>query len=247
MGLIVDYSVAKPTIAQLKAANITSVGRYLGWDGVGGRPNSGKNLTAQESHALHEAGISVFLAFEYSGTAALNGANQGHADGILAGQQIGALGAPDFMGVYFAVDFDAQDYAPGLANTPANALAKLGPIGDYFQAINELKPKFAVGVYGGYWTVKRVLEAKLASLSWQTIAWSGGNVDSRIDLLQTVSAPPIVGLDLNVHEAKKPSWGQWNPPGTPKPPVKPPVPPTPPKSLTLDIPPGVRKVTISWE
>lgn len=242
MGLIVDYSSAKPSITQLKAANITSVGRYLGWDGIGGRPNSGKNLTKTEADELHAAGISVFLAFEYTATAALGGMSFGHADGVLAEQQVAALGAPDFIGVYFAVDFDTQDYAPSLANTPANAMAKLGPIGDYFKAIKELKPKFTVGVYGGYWTVKRVLDAGLATLSWQTIAWSGGNVDSRIDLLQTVHTPPIVGLDLNIHEAKKASWGQWNPSSGPKPP-KPPVPP----GIVLDVPAGVKRLKITWE
>jgi hypothetical protein len=247
MSLIVDYSVAKPTIAQLKAANVTSVGRYIGWDGVGAHPNSGKNITGAELAELHAANISVFVAFEYSATAALNGKAQGLIDGALAVQQMAALGAPEFMGVYFAVDFDVQDYAPSLPNIPANAMAKLGPVGEYFYAIKTLRPSFVIGVYGGYWTVKRVLDAELATLSWQTIAWSGGNQDSRINLLQTTQTPPIAGLDINTHVAKTPSWGQWNP-TTAKPPV-PPVPPKPPAppSLTLDIPLGVKKLHITLE
>jgi hypothetical protein len=238
MGIIIDYSLARPTIAQLKAASVESVGRYLGWDGVDGRPNTGKNLSKSELDELHAAGISVFLAFEYTATAALNGASQGKQDGQLAGQQIGALGLPPDMGVYFAVDFDTADYAPSLPNTPANAVAKLGPIADYFRAINALKPRFAVGVYGGYWVVKRLLDAKLATLSWQTIAWSGGNEDSRINLFQTVNAPPIPGIDINEHIAKTPSWGQFPIPTVTKPPA--------PKSITIDIPAGVTKATITW-
>lgn len=244
MGLIIDSAVvniAPPSV--LKKVGVTSIGRYLGWDGVGGRPNGNKNLTKAEAAGLHAEGISIFLPFEYSATAALNGANQGHADGSLALEQVGELGAPDFVGVYFAVDFDAQDYAPGLPNTPANALAKLGPIGDYFQAIKEMKPRYTIGGYGGYWVIKRLLDAKLISLSWQTIAWSGGNEDARIDLLQTVSKAPIAGTDLNTHISKKPSWGQWNPGSPPKPPV----PPPPHKSITFDVPPGIKKVTVSWE
>lgn len=218
--MIIDYSTARPSTAQLKAAGITSVGRYIGWDSVPGFSSIGKNLTHAEAVALHNAGISVFVSFEYADNAATHGRSQGAKDGTLASQQLAALGAPPLMGVYFAVDIDIQDYAPHLPDTKANARAKLGPVGDYFQAINEQKPSYRVGVYGGYYAVKRVLDAGLASLAWQTVAWSGGQRDSRAQIYQTTGNARIGGADLDIHEGTVADFGQWTAaPVKPGPPV----------------------------
>ena len=46
--MIVDYSTARPPVAQLKAAGVTAVGRYLGYDGQPGFASTGKNLTSGE-------------------------------------------------------------------------------------------------------------------------------------------------------------------------------------------------------
>lgn len=215
MGVIIDFSLARPPIPVLKAADVTSVGRYIGWDGVSGYPNTHKNLTRAEAEGYLASGISIFLAFEYLANAAALGADQGLKDATLAKEQLTQLGAPVTMGVYFAVDYDVPDYAPSLANTPANAMAKLGPIGEYFAAIKRYKGGYRLGGYGGYWAVKRLFDAGLITLGWQTIAWSGGNVDPRINLLQTVTTPPIVGADINVHEGKSADFGQWPQPTPP--------------------------------
>jgi hypothetical protein len=221
--MIIDFSTSRPSVKELKAAGVTSVGRYLGWDGVSGYPNTGKNITKSEANGYTSNGISVFLAFEYLASAAALGTDQGARDGALATEQLAQISAPVNAGVYFAVDYDIPDYDPGLANTPANARAKLGPIGNYFAEINNLKPKYRVGVYGGYWAVKRILDAGLATLGWQTVAWSGGNVDSRAVLLQTTGRAPFSGTDINIHEGKADDWGQWPAPAGPKPPVTPPT------------------------
>src|SRR5579864_767096 len=127
--MIIDYSTARPSIATLKAAKVTAVGRYIGWDSVPGFQSIGKNITKPEAQVLIGAGFQIFLAFEYAADAALKGAEQGGLDGALATSQLSALGAPSNMAVYFALDFDVPDYAPNLPDTPANALAKLGPVG----------------------------------------------------------------------------------------------------------------------
>jgi hypothetical protein len=240
---IIDFSTARPSITQLKAAGVTTVMRYIGWDGVSGYPNTGKNLTKAEAELYLSSDISIGIAFEYLANAAALGTDQGSKDGILADQQLAALGAPVTTGVYFAVDFDIPDYAPSLPNTPDNARAKLGPVGDYFAAIGRPRPGYRIGGYGGYWAIKRLFDAKLITMGWQTIAWSGGNVDPRINLLQTVQKSPIAGSDLNTHEQKQADFGQWPSP------IAPPVTPTPPatsKSVTVDIPPGVKGFTLTW-
>jgi Domain of unknown function (DUF1906) len=217
--VIVDYSTARPAMTQLKDAGVTAVGRYLGWDGMPGYQDTGKNLSGAEAKELLAAGMAIFLSFEYAADAAAQGETQGRADGTLAMSQLTALGAPPTMCVYFAVDYDIPDYDPGLEDTAANALAKLGPVGLYFQAINALKLPYEIGVYGGYYAVKRVLDAGLATKSWQTVAWSGGQMDPRVVLYQTAATPPFPGADADVREngITVEDFGQWPRPGDPPP------------------------------
>jgi hypothetical protein len=227
--VIIDYSTARPSVATLKAAKVTAVGRYIGWDSVPGYSSIGKNLTAPVARALIASGISIFLAFEYAADAALKGHAQGVADGKLATQQLAALGAPAGMTVYFALDFDIPDYAPA----SSDPRAKLGPAAAYFDGIHSTNPHYTVGVYGGYYAVKRVLDARLAAMGWQTIAWSGGQRDPRAVLYQT-GATTLGGADVNVHEGTAADFGQWPRPATPAHPATP-------KGSTLKIstpPPG---------
>jgi len=241
--MIVDYSTARPTMAALKSAGVTAVGRYIGWDSVPGYKSIGKNITTAEAAELRGVGISIFLAFEYAANAAVNGATQGTSDGGLAIAQLIALSAPMGMAVYFAVDFDIPDYAPGLPDIPANARAKLGPVADYFAAIVNLKPPYEVGVYGGYYAVNRLLNAGLVTKAWQATAWSGGNLDPRAVLYQTTSAAPVSGGDTDIrgHATTVEDYGQW-----PRPSITPPKPgPVPQGSgmaYVLDLPDKLARV-----
>ena len=226
---ILDYSTSRPPISILKAAGVTSVGRYIGWDSVPGFHSIGKNITRAEAQRYLDAGIEIFLAFEYAADAAAHGAGQGRSDGNLAMDQLAHLGAPPDMGVYFAVDYDIPDFRPDLPDTPTNARKKLGPVGDYFQVINELQHPFAVGGYGGYYAVKRLFDAGLIHLGWQTVAWSGGQRDQRAQIYQVVSTAPIVGADIDIreHTATGADYGQWpRPRVVAKPPATPETPPT---------------------
>jgi hypothetical protein len=130
---------------------------------------------------------------------------QGNKDGRLAGEQLTALGAPEGMAVYFAVDFDIADYAP----SSTDPKAKLGPAADYFEAINALTPGYKVGVYGGFYAVSRVLSADLAALGWQTIAWSGGQWDDRAVLRQLGSQVWGNNADVDLLVASTVDYGQW--------------------------------------
>jgi Rv2525c-like, glycoside hydrolase-like domain/Putative peptidoglycan binding domain len=219
--MIVDYSTARPSMAALKGAGVTAVGRYIGWDSVPGFPSMGKNLTAAEAAVLHAAGIAVFVAFEYDAQAPARGEPQGAKDGTLAARQLDDLGAPAGMGVYFACDWDVPDYAPKLPDVKASARAKLGPIAEYFAVINGQHPDFRVGGYGGYYAVKRLFDAGLITLGWQTVAWSGGQRDTRAQLYQTTGRVPISGADLDVHEGTAADFGQWLPPPAPPGPAHP--------------------------
>src|SRR5258707_4434577 len=125
--MLIDYSVLRPPIALLKAAGVTAVGRYLGYDGEPGFQNIHKNLTLAEKNTLLAAGIEIWLSFEYAADAALSGGTQGTKDAALASRQLATLGmAAPGTAVYYAVDFDLGDYAPALPDTAANGRAKLG-------------------------------------------------------------------------------------------------------------------------
>jgi len=206
--MLADYSTLRPTIAELRGAGITGVGRYIGWDSVPGYPSIGKNLTKAEAQTLTGAGISIFLAFEYTADAAAAGGGQGAGDGILAATQLRQLGAPAGVTVYFCCDWDVPDYVPTLPDTPVNARTKLGPITAYFTAIAATRPAYTIGVYGGYYVCKRVLDAGLASMAWQTTAWSGGQRDPRAVIYQT-GQTILGGADVDIHETTSPDFGQW--------------------------------------
>jgi hypothetical protein len=208
--MIVDYSTFRPTIGMLKQAGVTAVGRYIGWDSVPGYQQIGKNITATEADSLIAAGISIFLSFEYAADAALLGAAQGDKDGRLAGEQLTALGAPEGMAVYFAVDFDVADYAP----TSTDPKAKLGPVADYFEAINALTLGYQVGVYGGFYAVSRAMSAGLAAKGWQTIAWSGGQWYEPAVLRQLGTQIWGNNADVDLLVAQAADYGQWPRPTT---------------------------------
>jgi hypothetical protein len=215
--VIIDYSTFRPSMATLKDAGVSSVGRYIGWDCEPGFQCIRKNLTGAELAALRAAGISVWVSFEYATNAATNGAPQGAKDVGLANRQMAALGLAG-AGVYYSIDFDLPDYAPKLADTAVNARAKLGPVARYFDAIHAGHPNHSVDAYGGYYAIKRLLDAKLITHGWQTEAWSGKQVDKRAVLVQLIKS--VFGAaDVNVHGTTSPDWGQFPRPVTPPPAV----------------------------
>ena len=223
--MIIDYSTFRPSMPTLKAAGVTAVGRYLGWDCEPGFACIRKNLTPAEKDDLLAAGIGIFLSFEYANNGAVNGTPQGVKDAGLATRQLRGLGmdAPG-TGVYYSIDFDIPDYAPQLPPTPDNARAKLGPVAHYFDGIHSTKPAHEVNGYGGYYAIKRLLDAKLITRGWQTIAWSGGQWDPRAVLRQLVTQ--VFGAaDVNVHEGLAADFGQW---------PRPAAPPGPPPAVITD-------------
>lgn len=202
---VVDYSLARPAPEQLKAWDVTAAMRYVGQD-TSGR----KNMTKAEVAALAAAGIRTGTVFEYTATQAARGTAQGGIDANLGLAQATDCGMPSWRPIYFAVDFDIPDYAP----KSADPLAKLGPVGAYFAAAGAVLGVDRVGVYGGYYAVKRVLDARLASWGWQTLAWSGGQWDPRAVLRQTGATLDAGQLDadtaIRTHDHAG-DFGAWFP------------------------------------
>jgi hypothetical protein len=197
-----DYSQGRPSGAQVVAARYGFVVRYLD-NGLSGRTN----LSATEVNDMHGNGVAVAMVWERKIIGQPDRATEGHAAGVADAQSAQAqavnVGLPDNP-IYFAVDFDIPDYAPG-NNT---ARAKLGPVGDYFDGVLSVLPLTRVGIYGGFYAVSRALDAGLADWAWQTAAWSGGQEDARIHLFQRVGTVTVGGVGCDVNEARKDNFGQ---------------------------------------
>ncbi len=195
----VDYSWARPGGAAIKSAGFDFAVRYVPYRG-----DAGKGLTKDELADLHANGVGVALVFESTANRALEGRPSGSADAIVVMDALSRLGWPDRPPVYFAVDFDA---------TPEQQM----PIDDYLRGAADVLGLSRVGVYGGYWVVKRCWENGTAKWLWQTYAWSGGNVHPEVHIYQYQNGQKLNGGDVDYNEARKNDFGQWLPPSAPMP------------------------------
>lgn len=194
----VDYAWSHPGGAALKAAGQRFAARYLSTD-------TSKNLTKAEAADLAAHGIASVVVWETTAKRALAGKTAGATDAKTASALAAACGMPGDRPIYFAVDFDA---------TPTQQTA----INAYLDGAASVIGRARVGIYGGYYPVKRALDADKATWAWQTIAWSGGQWDARAHIRQGAQAT-IGGVDCDLNTATRDDYGQWSPGKAPAHPV----------------------------
>lgn len=185
----VDYSWARPGGAALKNAGKAFAVRYLYPDGQGG-----KGLDASELQDLQAHGIEVPVVFESYAARAKEGRGAGSADARTAQAALEAVGLPSGMPIYFAVDYDAPE-----SDQPA--------IDEYLRGAADVLGVDRVGVYAGYWIVKRCSENKSAKWLWQTYAWSGGNWFPGNHLEQYRNGQDLNGA-VDFNRSKQDNYGQ---------------------------------------
>jgi hypothetical protein len=193
----VDYAGGRISGADLKAAGVSFVCRYLS-DGGANLPN--KMLTPAEASDLLANGIQIVSNWETTAQMMLGGYAQGITDAGQARNQMVACGGPGGATIYFSCDFDEAPNQQAAINA-------------YLQACCDvLGGPGHVGVYGGYWPVLRALNAGVAAYAWQTEAWSGGNVDSRVAIIQRnqVGYKTIGGVQCDINESHATDIGQWH-------------------------------------
>lgn len=191
MTKLCDLSWARPGGAVIKAAGYSGVIRYLSDD------TTGKTLGAAERDDYHASGLSIRLVWENGAQAALGGHTQGLQDGQHALKQAQALGFPKGLGMYYAVDFDA---------TPEQQ-ATIDAYGAGFRA--GLAGVYDCAEYGGYWVVSRSIANGTTKKSWQTVAWSGGNILPGVNIYQTGQSDFGGGVDVDELRADD-GWGWTN-------------------------------------
>lgn len=190
MTQILDYSLARPDIAQIKSKGYVGVMRY-----VAPAEDAAKIITQAEYHALLGAGLQVGLNWEWYGNRAREGAAAGQADAQSALQQAQALG---YTGaIYFSVDYDAPE-------------SDQSAINQYFVGAGHVIGLARLGCYAGYWPLSRLFDAGLISFGWQTIAWSGTNREGRASLFQTGTTDFAGAADIN--NVLKANWTGEAPP-----------------------------------
>ena len=201
MSTGIDYSFnPHPSVSAMKHAGVQFAGRYISANPA--NDANGKNLTPPECRALLAAGISIIMVVE-EGAAMMLG---GHAGGVAAARHadavVKALGMEN-MPVYYAADFDA---------TPAQQQ----PINAFLDGAASVTGRSRVGLYGGYYPVKRALDAGKCKYAWQTIAWSGGQWDTRAHVRQGLSFA-LDGASVDHDTGMFPDYGQWPRPAPPRP------------------------------
>jgi hypothetical protein len=187
-----DYAGGRPGGATIAAAGYGFVVRYLS---SGGASLPGKLLTPEEYADLQAHGVRIVANWETTADRMKSGFAAGAADARAALAQLQKIGHPADRPVYFSCDFDA---------TPADQAA----INDYLHGAASVIGVERVGIYGGYWPVKRALDAGAARWAWQTGAWSGGNIDPRIHIYQRIGFVTVGGVQCDVNEARKDDFGQ---------------------------------------
>ena len=192
----VDYAWSHPGGSALQKAGKKFACRYLSAD-------ASKNLTRAEADDLAAHDVWSVVVWETSANRALGGKTAGVSDAQRAAAQATAAGMPSSRPIYFAVDFDATEGQQAAINAYLDGAASVIGLD-------------RVGIYGGYYPVKRALDAGKARWAWQTIAWSGGQWDSRAVIRQGAQIT-INGVSCDLNTAVADDYGQWMPGKTPTP------------------------------
>ena len=189
MSFGVDYSVGFPGASALRNAGVTFVARYLS------PPPNSKNLSFSELQSCLKGGIDVVVVYETTAQRALSGFSGGQHDAGVADSMVKSFGMAGIP-IYFAVDWDVT---PG----------QQGAVNSYLDGVASVIGRDRTGIYGGYYPVKRALDAGKAHYAWQTYAWSGGNKDSRMNLYQYSNGRSLAGIQVDFDVSMTGDYGQW--------------------------------------
>jgi LysM repeat protein len=184
-----DFSHARPGAQAIKGSGRSFVGRYLYPE------HGGKALTSDEVREYLSHGIDIYCFYEAYEHRPLEGRNAGIADAQTAQRELGIVGLPADLPIYFAVDWDASP-------------EEQDEIDAYLRGAASVIGADRVGVYGGYWVVKRCYENGTAKWLCQTYAWSGGNVYDKIHVLQYRNGQQLNGGAVDFNRSYQEDFGQ---------------------------------------
>lgn len=189
MSFGLDYAWSKPSVSAMKKKGVVFICRYLSND-------PSKDLSRAEATAASNAGISCVVVWETTASRALSGRSGGVTDAQRAAAKAKACGMPDDRPIYFAVDWDAS-------------AAQQATIHAYLDGAASVIGRDRMGMYAGYYPIKRAFDAGKITFGWQTYAWSGGKWDSRAHIQQYQNGVNFDGADVDYDRSMKSDYGQW--------------------------------------
>jgi LysM repeat protein len=205
-----DYAWSHPDLTSAWNAGYRFMSRYLSW-----LPN-GKVITVAEYQQLLAKGFEVSLNWEYAAKDQLGGAASGKLHAAEAVKQARALGYPAGKTIYFSADFDATEAQQAQINAYMTAAKAIVHAAGY-----------RIGIYGGFYVVKRAFDAGVTDDGWQTYAWSGGQWDPRAHIRQDHNGITCGGASCDHNTRVGTTYLAGGHTSAPAPPPKPtPAPPT---------------------
>ena len=200
MGRVIDYAWGRPSVSALQALGTIAVCRYLAYPGPA---TEGKRLSASEAGVLISNGIAVVSNWEHAGSWAeySGGFDTGARHATEAARQHTQCGGPPNRPIYFSVDFDATG-------------AQLPVVANYYRGVISVIGLGRTGAYGGYRTIKYLLDQGVIRWAWQTFAWSGGLWEPRAHLRQIKTDVLVDGVACDLNESMTADFGQWGMEGT---------------------------------
>jgi hypothetical protein len=181
-----DYSLSRPTDAQLAAAKTFGVCRYLS---VVNELTTKKIIWQAEYNHLLDLGIAIHLNYEWYEGRVGEGNSAGQIDGSTALTQAKALGYPKGLPITFSDD---------TVGTPLTAIK------NYLTGVKAgLSGYYRIGYYGPRVKMDAVLISGHAVFGWQPTAWAGQDANGQpiqsnlAHLFQYFGGAPIPQTDLN--------------------------------------------------
>ncbi len=185
-----DYAFSHPSETGLYAAGMRFAIRYVG------PGTDDKQLHSDERDRIWAAGMSIGLVAEGTASGALGGFPTGQAHASSAWSAAQALGAPNTIPIYFAVDFDVT-------------AAQWSTVASYLDGAASVIGVHRVGIYGGLRAVQWAARDQVAFWFWQTYAWSGGLWYSGNHLEQYQNNVTVAGGQVDLCRSKAINFGQW--------------------------------------
>lgn len=170
---ILDYSVAVPTAAEIRAAGYLGSMRYLGYDD--------RCVKRPEIDGLHAEGLGVGFVWETSASrAATGGYEGGHDDAGRAHVCLMELGVPPHIPVFYACD---QDMTTG---NQAAILDYFRGVHDVTEVLLELGTGHAWEGYGEADLMDVLYRFFGREMGWQSGAWSNRRVSDHACMYQQI-------------------------------------------------------------
>jgi hypothetical protein len=161
------------------------------------KPNSWKSLKASEVPNILAEGLWILPVYERTADRTKGGAGAGKVDGKEAFDYCVALGIPQGIAVYFAVDYDAPT-------------SEFNNIEAYLRAAAAQMTGYKIGVYGSYSVVEEMAARGAAEFFWQTLAWSKGKISEHANVYQKQIDVTVngIGVDWNDQFSYAGMWGE---------------------------------------